>query len=473
MQQPTTLTIAQSYAELGDPHICSDFRDRRAILSALYESLVQRSPTGEYIPALAERWSLAEDACTWQFDLRAGIPFHNGDTLSADDVVASLNRVCDPALGGELGTQGVYLSYLRGSQFRVIGELNVEITTAKPLADLLDLLVDMPIVPRRALAGLPQIPVGSGPYQFGTIEDGRIVCTAFRGYWGTAPRYEQVEWMAEADPGRRVDLLLAGEADLATGLGPHDAARVVAAGMQAPTTLSGLCVILMLNAAHGPCADARVRQALNYATDVSTIIHNVTAGAAEQLNGPLTRLHLAHNPATPAYTHDPVRAKQLLAEAGYPAGLQICLDIPTTHPDEALPLADALAEQWDAAGITTEIRIHADRPGYADRVRAKQIGDACLFDSSPLSSIRVLCEKIHSELRGPWWEGYQNQTVDQLIDDACATVNPSERRAIYQQAYGIIRDDAPWVFLYSPLIHYGLGPHMAGWNPRMDGLVKP
>ncbi len=473
MNPPDTLTITQSYAALGDPHICSDFRDRRAILSTCYESLVQRSATGDFVAALAEHWELGADACTWRFDLRAQVHFHNGDTLHAADVVASLERVCDPALGGELGTQGVYLSYLDGARFQTLSPLCVQIITAKPLADLLDLLVDMPIVPRRGLAGLPQTPVGSGPYQITTIEDQRIICTAFNDYWGVAPRFKQLIWRAEADSGRRVDLLLTGEADLASGLGPQDAERTRAAGLQVPTTLSGLCVILMLNASQGPCRDVRVRQALNYATNVPALVQKVVAGAAEPLNGPLTRLHLAHNPATPAYSHDPTRARQLLAEAGYSSGLQIRLDIPTIYPDEAIPLANTVAEQWAAAGVTTAITTHTDRPGYADMVRAKQIGDACIFDSSPLSSIRVLCEKIHSGIQGPWWEGYHNSEVDQLIDAARATVETTQRHAIYHQAYGIIRNDAPWVFLYSPILHYGVGPRIAGWQPGMDGLVKP
>jgi len=105
-------------------------------------------------------------------------------------------------------------------------------------------------------------------------------------------------------------------------------------------------------------------------------------------------------------------------------------------------------------------------------VRAKQIGDACLFDSSPLSSVRVLHEKIHSGRRGPWWQGYQNPDVDALIDQAGATIDHEHRQMIYRQAYRRIRDDAPWVFLYSPLLSYGLGQNAANWKPGRDGLIR-
>jgi peptide/nickel transport system substrate-binding protein len=231
-------------------------------------------------------------------------------------------------------------------------------------------------------------------------------------------------------------------------------------------------VIVLLNCADGPCTDRRVRQALNYATNVPALVQDVLNGAAEPLNGPLTRLHFAHDPATQPYPYDPTLAEQLLAEAGYPHGLKLTLHIPTTHPDESIVLAQHLAEQWAQVGIDLLVSTHTDRPGYADLVRAKQIGDASLFDSSPLSSMRVLYEKIHSGRQGPWWQGYQNPEVDTLIDQASATVTKSRRQAIYRQAYRMIRDDAPWVFLYSPLLSYGLGQNATNWKPGRDGLIR-
>lgn len=468
-----TRTIIQSYAELGDPHICSDFRDRRSIFAAIYEALVRRDPrTGEYIGSLAESWACAEDACTWTFQLRQRVRFHNDDRLTAADAVASLQRVCDPALGGELGTQGVYLSYLDGARFEAVGLNTLRIVTAQPLADLLDLLVDMPIVPRRVLAGLPGIAVGSGPYRLGQLGVGRLVLEAFDSYWGAAPTVKRLTWLAEADVARRAERVLGGIADIAANLNSLQVTRLTAAGLQCPQKLSGLCVIVMLNCAAGPCSDRRVRQALNYATNVPALIQDVLQCAAEPLNGPLTRLHYAYDPATPPYSHDPALARQLLAEAGYPHGLKLTLNIPTTHPDESIELAQQLAEQWAEAGIDLLVATHPDRPAYADMVRAKQIGDACLFDSSPLSSVRVLHEKIHSGRRGPWWQGYQNPDVDALIDQAGATIDHEHRQMIYRQAYRRIRDDAPWVFLYSPLLSYGLGQNAANWKPGRDGLIR-
>lgn len=97
----------------------------------------------------------------------------------------------------------------------------------------------------------------------------------------------------------------------------------------------------------------------------------------------------------------------------------------------------------------------------------------CWFDSSPLSAFRVMREKIHSGLRGPWWEGYANPGVYRLIDEAAATVDMGVRRRIYESIYRMTSLDPPWVFLYRPLYFWGVGPRLRGWEPGVDGLILP
>ena len=153
----------------------------------------------------------------------------------------------------------------------------------------------------------------------------------------------------------------------------------------------------------------------------------------------------------------PDTARQRLAAAG--AGEQtLTLDIPTQWPDEAQRLAQMMTAQYAAVNLHTEIVVHADRPAYAAMVRAKGIHDACCFDSSPLSTYRILREKFHSGVQGPWWQGYHRPEVNALIDLAAETVELTRRRALYQQAYRLIHEDAPWIFLYNPLLAWGFHP---------------
>ncbi|MBV7334498.1 ABC transporter substrate-binding protein [Chloroflexi bacterium TSY] len=472
LQPVDKLTIQQTHISIADPHIASDNKDGLNLRSALTEALVRLDDQGHFVPSLAERWTLADDACTWTFTLRQNVRYHNGDMLNAQDVVASIERACDPSLGGELGTEGLYYSYLKEMTIAVLDEQTVQLATATPMADLLDLLVDIPAVPEQTFAQLPENLISSGPYRVVEVSNDRVVMEAFDDYWGGTPPIRIVNWLAEPDAQRRVEALLAGQADLITQV-PLQQRQVVA---EAPTTTlvvapSSVCVAFMCNAQEGVCTDRRVRQALNYALDMSAIVNEVMDGTAEPLNGPLTSLHFGYDPHTPPYPYDPDRARTLLAEAGYGDGLTLVLDVPTILPDEAQHLAQLMASYYADVGITTEIKAFADRPGYANRVKAKQIDDACSFDSSPLSTFRPLREKFHGGIRGPWWQGYVNPEVDQLLDQVQLTVNISERQEIYRQAYRLIRNDAPWIFLYSPTIAWGVGPCVRGWKPTRDALI--
>jgi len=467
------ITIYQSSVFPGDPHICSDSANRLSLLFSIYEALVAMDDDGAYRPSLAESWTVAEDGRSWTFRLRAGVRFHNGEVLRADDVVATMGRVLDPAIGGAFGTQGVYLSYLGEAEISKVDDLAVRIVTGEPMADLLDLLVAMPISPASALGRLPNDYVGSGPYMVRERTSGELLLEAFPDYWGKAPATKIVRWVGEPDAAKRVDALLAGQADIAAGIDDQGRLRISAAtGASLLEWKSGLCVIFMLNGFEGPCRDARVRQALNYALDVEAIIAEVMGGAADPLNGYLTPHHFGYDPGTPPYPHDPAKARALLAEAGYGDGLKLVFDIPTSMPDEAPYLADVMARQLAEAGVTVEIVAHEDRAAYSEMVREKRIHDACCFDSSPRSTFRVLREKLQSTLRGPWWEGYESEEVNALIEQAQATFDDGQRQAIYRRIYRIVRDDAPWIFLYRPTNYWGVGERVKGWRPQA-GLILP
>ena len=466
------ITVYQSSVDIGDPHICSDSTNRLSLIFSVYEALVKRDAAGAYTPSLAESWTVDPDARTWNFRLRKSVKFHNGETLRAEDVVATLGRVLDPSIGGAFGTQGVYLSYLKDAEIAKVDDQTVRIVTGEPMADLLDLLVAMPISPESALKLLPGEYVGSGPYKIREMSPATILVEAFPEYWGEAPKYGRIRWVAEPDAGKRVEALLDGKADIAAEVEAEGRGRILASGSVSLRDWdSGLCVIFMLNCFEGPCRDRRVRQALNYALDVDTIISEVMPGAALRLSGYLTPLHFGYDPDTPAYPYDPEKARALLAEAGYANGLKLVFDIPAVMPDEAPRLAAVMAKQLGVAGVSVEIVEHADRAAYSEMVREKKIHDACCFDSSPRSTFRVLREKIQSTLRGPWWQGYENETVNDLIEKAQATLPEDERQAIYRQIYRLVHDDAPWIFLYRPKYFWGVGSRLAGWKPRSDGWL--
>jgi peptide/nickel transport system substrate-binding protein len=469
---PKKITVMQSSVSIGDPHICSDSANRLSIIFSVYEALVKQDDKGNFHPSLAESWDVGEDSRTWTFKLRSGVTFHNGDILDADDVVATLGRVLDPAIGGAFGTQGVYISYLGTSEISALDDRTVQIVTEEPMADLLDLLVAMPIGPKSDLDKLPHVYVGSGPYKVVEKTENKTIIEAHGEYWGKTSSYKEIHWIAERSSVKRVEALMNGQADIVSGISIQDAERLKMYEDAAVYELeSGLCIIFMCNSQKGACKDRRVRQALNYALDVDRIIEEIKHGAATPLDGYLTPHHFGHNPETSAYPYDPDKARTLLAEAGYEDGLELIFDIPSEMPDEAPQLAQMMKEQFQKVGISVEFIEHPDRAAYSEMVREKNIHDACCFDSSPRSTYRVLREKIQSTLEGPWWQGYENKEVNALIKQAEVTFDDPERQKIYRQIYQIVRDDAPWIFLYRPTRYYGARSAMKDWNPRKDGLL--
>jgi peptide/nickel transport system substrate-binding protein len=467
-----SVTVAQSSVDVGDPHICSDSANRNSLIYSIYEPLVTRNDSGRFRPSLAARWAVETDGLTWVFRLREGVEFHNGDAMNADDVVSSLKRVVDPSVGGAYGTQGVYAGYIGDARFQAPRRDTVRIVTREPIADLLDLLSEMPIGPDDEMDSLPNEYIGTGPWMVADAGREEVVLERFKDYWGEAPTAEESSWLRVTEPSERARMVAEREADIGARIGVEGRGFIEG---QEDTTISsldsGLCIIQMFNASEGVCTDRRVRQALNHAVDVKEIISSVKKGAAKPLNGYLTPHHFGYDPEAEPYSYDPGKARELLSEAGYRSGLEIVMDVPTSMPDEAPALAEVMERQYGLVGVEVDVRLYSDRPAYAEMVRAKRIHDMCCFDSSPRSTFRVLREKLHSGAKGPWWQGYSNPEVDRLISVAQRTFNDEARQSVYRQIYRLVRDDAPWVFLYRPTFFWAVGAR-CNWRPGSDGLIR-
>ncbi|MFH1179512.1 MAG: ABC transporter substrate-binding protein [Candidatus Bathyarchaeota archaeon] len=467
------LRVAQSSVDIGDPHICSDSLNRNSLIAAIYEPLINRMSPRVFYPALARSWSVQPDGLTWHFRVREGVSFHNGDEFSAKDVVASLKRIVDPALGGAYGTKGVYASYIGKAVFEAPRDDTVKITTTEPMADLLDLLSEMPIAPSGEIDRLPKEYIGTGPYNVGSRSRGEMVLERNRAHWGKKAYADEVTFIEVPDSKVRSEMVFDREVNIGALIEYPDTRIHQKSEQTSITSLkSSLCIIFMMNAQDGPCRDKRVRQALNYGLNTDEVIKQVKKGQATRLNGYLTPHHFGTDPKTDPYPYDPERAKALLSESGYGDGLNLVIDLPTEMPDEALKLGEMMKDHYGKIGIDVELVSYRNRPAYAEMVRDKRIHDLCCFDSSPLSTFRVLREKIHSRHKGPWWEGYSNPEVDRMIDQAQRVFDDKKREEIYRKIFQTIRDDAPWVFLYRPTYFWAYSKKLENWKPTSTGLIQ-
>ncbi|WP_193186612.1 ABC transporter substrate-binding protein [Nisaea sediminum] len=467
------IVILQSRLQLVDPQDCTDNSDTLALLEALFDALVRRGPDGRYVPALAESWEMSDDARHWRFRLRPGLRFHDGTPLDAAAMRFSIARMQRPEIGATLGAPAVWGQYLGGATIAAPDPLTLTIETVEPCADLLDVLVSGYALPPHLAdkADFLDHPVGSGSFHFesktGTNE---IRMLSNPDWWGGSSAEHRLIWREVPRSADRARALALGEAQVATRLSPADAATLKGT-FSRHDYIDPTSIIFLLNAASGPFTDPRVRRAVNLATDRMALIEEVLGGAGSPLGGFVSRFHSGAAPEPADIEPDLEGAAKLLVEAGYGKGLTIEIDCPTRLPDEAETLTAALARQLSEVGISLKVHRVEDRVAYAEQVRDKKIHDMCVFDSSPMSTFRVLYEKIDSRVRGSWWEGYRNEEVEKLLDCSRTTVEPAAREALHRQSYEALRRDPPWLTLY----HHSFVAARAGthpdWRMRADGVL--
>jgi peptide/nickel transport system substrate-binding protein len=481
-------TLMQARIPLRDPHDCTDAADELALYRALYETLVGFGPHG-FRPRLARSWQVSPDARTWRFQLRPGTFFHDGTPCDAQAVATSLARMARPDKGYTLGSPAVWRAYLGDADIRVEDAASLTIRLGAPMADLLDILAQAFILSPAGLDALDDGRIvaapGSGPFRLEEYGEGQLLLTRFADYRGRRPTNAAIRVLAEPDRARRLDALVTGAVQAASDLDPQASMMLVKHGATRVESLTPVAIIFMMNAAQGPLTDAQTRRALSLAIDRGALLREAAGGAGggagRVLTGIISPLHFGapaiedadhplHDPLLdPLY--DPDQARALLARAGHANGLTLTLDTPTRLPDEAQALSEGLRAQLARFGISLDIRTHAEREEYAHMVRRKEIGDLCVFDSSPLSTYRVLVEKLDARVRGAWWQGYVSSSVEAAIDAGRAEPDDTRRAAHYTRAFRLMQEDPPWLSLYNPTRITGLaGLHRAFRLPR-DAVI--
>jgi peptide/nickel transport system substrate-binding protein len=462
--------IAQARLELVDPHDCTDGSDTLTILHAVHDTLIRRVGQ-DFVPHLARRWEVSPDARTWRFHLQPGVRFHDGTPCDAHAVAACLERMARADKGYTLGAPAVWRQYLGGASCATPDPLTLVLTLQAPMADLLDVLEQGFIVAPSSFAALDAgdhaCQIGSGPYRLVEVTQAQITAQRVEGHFAGTPAHPVIQWRKVPDAAERLSLLEQGVVQVANGLDFADSRRL---GPMRHAFMSPVAIIYLLNAARGPLRDARLRKALSLAVDRDALVAEVMSGAAVPLHGFVSPVHYGAVAGAPI-TMDRAAARRLMAEAGFADGLTLDVDCPTRLPDEAERLTAALGAQLAQVGIRLKVFVHHAREDYAHMVRRKEIRDMCVFDSSPMSTYRVLHEKIDSRVAGSWWEGYANPAVEALIDKGRVTTDRARRAAIWQEAYRLLQDDPPWLTLYDPVRVIGLAGEHPAFAMPVDGVI--
>jgi peptide/nickel transport system substrate-binding protein len=432
---------------------------------SLFDSLVGRDAENHIVPQLAESWRLVDDV-TWQLKLRRGVVFHDGEPFNAEAVRFTFQRVLDPEQKSPNRANVAEIV-----RVEVVDDYTVNLVTRQPYAPLINRLLDFAIVPPKYVAekrnqGMALKPVGTGPYRFvELIKDDRMVVEAFDRHWRGAPKIKRIVYKPIPEPFTRAAALRNNEVDLVTTMPPSLARELERApGIRVQRVPSSWIIYLGLNALKKPLSDVKVRQALNYATDIDAIIKNVLEGNGRKLEGPLTPQMFGYDASVKGYAYDPARARKLLAEAGYSDGAEITLESPAGRYQGDKEIAEALGGQWQKAGFKPKVLV-AEWGAYFKRYLAKQFQDAYVLGlGGPMQDADELYNLVSSKGRGLY---YKNERVDALFDLGRSTMDQAKRRQLYRDLQRAMVEDATWVFLLQQVDIYASRDRLT-WTPRPD-----
>lgn len=498
----STIVVALAAAPVSlDP---ADHRDRstETILRNMFDGLVTRDTRSGVHLELAESLEWLDDT-TLRVKVREGVKFHNGDEMTADDVVFTFERIInenaieypEPHSSPRKGLITPLESIEKVDDYTVIMHFNA------PWPPAMQLLVHQQIVPKAYLEevgteGFIKNPVGTGPFKFVAARDGldEIEMERFDDYYGGSPELEpvgpacvdRVIFRVIPEASTRAAALLAGEVQIIQAVPSDMIGRLSESNNIVVKTAAGTQPKWVeLNVGQPPFDDVRVRQALNYLIDKDLLIEEIYGGRAVALPGPLSPYNNFVNKNLQPYPYDPDKAIQLLAEAGWTDsngdgildkdGQPFSFTLDTL--EEHRGLAEAVANLLQDAGIDASVRfweysviqqqlLAGERQAYLD-----DWGDSA-FD--PVGHFEA---KWHGYIEGqPLGRGnfstYNNDRVNELIVQGENTIDTAERQTIYDEAQQIIYDEAPAIFLLLPEEVEASTANVQNWEPASDSRIN-
>ena len=403
-------------------------------VALIFSRLMREGETGEASPELATSWTANAEATEWTLTLQSGVTFHDGSAFDAADVAYSLGRIEDPELESPVAS---VLSII--DRVEVIDPMTVKIILDAPHAGLPLLLLDyrVRIIPKGSGPTITKNPVGTGPFRIESFDpEGTTTLVAYDGYWEGQPLLDKIQFTAIPDAEARNQAMLAGQLDyngLTTDQAPLFAGN---SAFQVQSFPSGAWIGLAFRSDTAPFDDARVRRALRIAVDRDAML-NLLQGPDGGVVGC----------DTPVISSDPFRAnldcpqdiegaKALLAEAGYPDGIDFELFTSDVTPG-MIRFAEVYQAQVAPAGIRVALTV-APSDGYWDDVWMKKSAVATSWDNRPAD--QFLNEIFRSGV--PNNETfYTNPDFDALLDRARSTIDVAAALELYVEAQQIIYDD--------------------------------
>jgi peptide/nickel transport system substrate-binding protein len=465
---------------------------------AMFDPLVWWLPdaTGsgtEFVPGLAESYSVNADASVFTFKLKKGVTFHDGTKFDATAVKATYDHIVDPATKSKsgLGALGPY------QETKIIDPYTVQIVFSKPNAGFLHQqaagnfgIASPAALKKYGPTGFGSHPVGTGPFKFDSYATGsQLNLVKNAAYtWGPdalsskPPQLDKLIFRIVTDDSGRYSALQSGQLQIALGLPPNDISAASKSGQFKELTVQAIGTPLgfPINVTKAPTNDPLVRQAIMYAVDQEKLVKQVLFGVD-------TPAHTVLTPITPGYSadsaklysYDPDKSKALLDQAGWKVGpggvrtkngqklfLKIIL-----FSDSGLDLpTEFVASELGKIGFTSSTTVQPFTTAQGSfNAGLHNLGSFGYYGTDPyLLNIWVNSNAIKSGFN---WSHYSNPKVDAMIAQANATADANARNALYEEVCVILMKDAMYLPLWNVNEPFTMSPSVAGLHTTLNGYV--
>ena len=467
-----------------DPHY-HNLSTNNALAEHIFETLVSMSPEMATVPSLAESWKAIDDL-TWEFKLRPQAKFSNGEPFTSKDVVFTMCRV----LNNETAGAGGFATVVKHIVKMETPDANtVRLITATPYPVLPNQLATVSMIwsglapsdnltyDPEAGCGVKDWPavsdfnsgravIGTGPYILKSFVKGSVIeLTRNDAYWGEKPHWESVRMVPVPAAGPRLTGLLTGEFDLIESPAARDLKRVQSSGFDMSIKPSARVIYLQLDTGRNqspqvkspkgdnPLQDVRVRQAMSMAIDRKAIVARVMDGVATPAYQFLPDGMFGTLKRAPELKYDPVAAKALLVEAGYPDGFELTLTGPNDRYINDAQIVQAVAQYLARIGIKANVDTMT-RSVYFSR-RAKRDFSASLGgwvsdsgEGSHFIQYQISTTDPSSGMGSNNYGGYSNPKLDRIFLEAMRTMDDTKRAELINQSIVIALEDMPHIPLH-------------------------
>jgi peptide/nickel transport system substrate-binding protein len=456
-----------------DPRLMRDTTSYR-VVDLLYDGLVRLDRDLSPTPGLATHWE-SPDPTLFVFHLREA-RFHDGELVSAEDVVHTFRTIVDPALGAPLRAL-----YEPIASVEALDARTVKFALRAPYAPFLRYL-DLPVVPRGA-KDLATRPVGSGPYRLDRWDRGsRIALGANEDYWGGTPEIESIELVVVADNTARAQAFEAGDLDLVhSPLSPQDVNRLRADPRFVARVEPALAfTYLNFNTARAPLSDPSLRRAVAMLVDQKTILGKIYESVDEEARSILLPAWgIEADRAQPLY--DPEASDALLRELGFRDvdgdgilerdGRKLAFELGTHSEDvNRVQTVEYLQNELRRHGIDARVRI-SDWPSFSVRRDSGDYDVILLGWTQLVDPDRGTYDQLHSG-GGLNWGGYRSSRADELLEEARSTLDETARAEAYRKVASIVAEELPYFVLSYQGYHLFHRPGLSGFVPDPRGMLR-